>query len=184
VKIGDHTLICHDFSDALLLNHHRLKSMDATPHTDHHSVFKWIWQKKPLDNGEFNWIFHPGDFVSMISPRKNRFENSIRRYLHSSAPALKFVHIPLPNRHNTHNLALTELLQINKPGARNGRLFGGILLSIPHQQHSSPRRDILRYLTPPRTSDDFPPGLDEQTMYDRCCTRLRSNFFSCYISIL
>jgi hypothetical protein len=89
VKIRDHTLICHDFSDALLLNHHRLKSMDATPHTDHHSVFKWIWQKKPLDNGEFNWIFHPGDFVSMISPRKNRFENSIRRYLHSSAPALK-----------------------------------------------------------------------------------------------
>jgi hypothetical protein len=68
---------------ALLLNHHRLKSLDATPNSDHHSVFKWIWQNQPLDMGEYNWIFHPGDFVSMIPPRRNQFENSIERILHN-----------------------------------------------------------------------------------------------------
>ncbi|KAH8779482.1 hypothetical protein F5882DRAFT_148706 [Hyaloscypha sp. PMI_1271] len=78
--------------DALLLNHHRLKSLDATPNSDHHSVFKWIWQNQPLDMGEYNWIFHPGDFVSMVSPRRNQFENSIRRYLHnfSNSPVKSF----------------------------------------------------------------------------------------------
>ncbi|PMD43889.1 hypothetical protein L207DRAFT_482501 [Hyaloscypha variabilis F] len=119
--------------DALLLNHHRLKSMDATPHTDHHSVFKWIWQKKPLDNGEFNWIFHPGDFVSMISPRKNRFENSIRRYLHSSAPALKSFFKSTSRAHETGDSSVEFFCQsrINSI-ARLGAIFFAIsLLLVP-----------------------------------------------------
>lgn len=70
--------------DALLLNHQRLKSLDPTPNRDHDSVFRWIWQNQPLDKGEYDWIFHPGDFVSMVSPQRNRFEASIRRCLHSS----------------------------------------------------------------------------------------------------
>lgn len=75
--------------DTLLLNHCHLKALDPTPNSDHHSVFKWIWRNQPLDMGEYNWIFHPGDFVSMVSPRRNRFENTIRHFLHSSNSSLK-----------------------------------------------------------------------------------------------
>lgn len=81
--------------DALLLYHHQLKSLDPTPNGDHHSVFKWILQNQPLDIGEYNWIFHPGDFISMVSPQRNRFENSIRHFLHSSNSSLKASNLSL-----------------------------------------------------------------------------------------
>lgn len=63
--------------------HQRLKSLDQTPARDHDSVFKWIWANKPLDDGEFDWIFHPDDFVSMIPPRRNRFESFIQSHIDS-----------------------------------------------------------------------------------------------------
>jgi hypothetical protein len=53
----------------------------------------------------------------MISPQKNRFENSIRRYLRSSAPALKVRAHSCKIRRNANILAVTELLQVSKPGA-------------------------------------------------------------------
>ena len=55
--------------------------MDKTPAKDHNSVFQWIWANKPLDDNEFDWIFYPEDFVSMVPPRQNRFEDFIRNHL-------------------------------------------------------------------------------------------------------
>src|SRR5258708_4471549 len=125
MEIVERKLTCHVSLDALLLNHQRLKSLDPTPNSDHQSVFQWIWQNQPLDMGEYNWIFHPGDFVSMVCPRRNRFENSIRRYLHSSNSSLKvrdlsvsLIYPPsIANRPNTNVLTSTELIQISKSGA-------------------------------------------------------------------
>ncbi|KAH8599301.1 hypothetical protein B0O99DRAFT_591162 [Bisporella sp. PMI_857] len=69
--------------DALLLNHNNLKNLSPTPQQDHDSVFKWIWTYRPLDDGEHDWIFHPNDFVSLVPPRRNRFEKYIRSRLHA-----------------------------------------------------------------------------------------------------
>jgi len=67
--------------DALLFNHHRLKNLDQTPRGDHDSLFRWLWRHKPLANGEFDWIFYPRDCVSLLSPRRNRFEKAIVEHL-------------------------------------------------------------------------------------------------------
>jgi hypothetical protein len=65
----------------LLLNYQRLKLLDQTPPRDHDSVFKWLWKWQPLDSPEFAWINHPEDFVSLVPPRRNGFENFILRHL-------------------------------------------------------------------------------------------------------
>lgn len=67
--------------DALLLNHQRLKNLDQTPERDHDNVFKWIWKHKPLDTGEYDWIFYPDDFVSVVPAQTNRFEDLVRRHI-------------------------------------------------------------------------------------------------------
>lgn len=65
----------------LLLNYQRLNSLDQTPPRDHDSVFRWLWKWKPLDTPEFAWINRPGDFVSLVPPRRSGLENFILRYL-------------------------------------------------------------------------------------------------------
>ncbi|KAE8444163.1 hypothetical protein EG329_000851 [Mollisiaceae sp. DMI_Dod_QoI] len=97
--------------DALLLNYHRLKSLESTPISDYQSVLNWIWQNQPIDMGEYNWIFHPGDFVSMVSPRRNRFENSIRHYLHSSNSFVKSFFKSACRMHETEDSSVEFLSQ-------------------------------------------------------------------------
>ncbi|KAF8852360.1 hypothetical protein BDZ45DRAFT_730216 [Acephala macrosclerotiorum] len=58
-----------------------IKSFSHTPARDHDSVFKWIWANQPLDPSEDGWIFHPDDFVSLVPPRRNRFESFILSHL-------------------------------------------------------------------------------------------------------
>lgn len=72
------------FPDTLLLKFGALKSLSHTPARDHESVFKWLWANKPLDEHEFDWIFRPEDFVSLVPPRRNRFESFILRHLDAS----------------------------------------------------------------------------------------------------
>lgn len=67
--------------DTLLEKFGVIKSMSRTPRRDHDSVFKWLWANKPLDDNEFDWIFHPEDFVSLIPPRQNHFESFILSHL-------------------------------------------------------------------------------------------------------
>jgi hypothetical protein len=73
--------LCVCLLDALLFNHQRLKNLDQTPRGDHDNLFRWFWQNKPLANGEFDWIFYPKDCVSLLCPRRNRFENVIVEHL-------------------------------------------------------------------------------------------------------
>lgn len=65
----------------LLLQYQRLKVMDQAPARDHNSVFKWIFERKPLDEHEYDWIYKPEDFVSVVPPCRNIFEDSIRNHL-------------------------------------------------------------------------------------------------------
>jgi hypothetical protein len=55
--------------------------MDQAPAKDHNSVFRWIFAKKPLDEHEYDWIYKPEDFVSVVPSRRNIFEDSIRNHL-------------------------------------------------------------------------------------------------------
>ena len=87
----------------LLLNYQRLKSLDQTPPRDHDSVFKWLWKWKPLDSPEFAWINHPEDFVSLVPPRRNGFENFILRHLDKCPRSALRVLILIPYKSiNTH----------------------------------------------------------------------------------
>jgi fatty acid desaturase len=82
----------------LLFNNHRLKSLDPTPQKDHDSVFKWIWANKPLDQHEYDWIFHHQDFVSLARPRRSSFETFIQEHLQARPKSLFKVclpHLPL-----------------------------------------------------------------------------------------
>lgn len=74
--------------DTLLFNNHRLKSLDPTPQRDHDSVFKWIWANKPLDQHEYDWIFHHQDFVSLARPRRSSFETFIQEHLQARPKSL------------------------------------------------------------------------------------------------
>lgn len=88
----------------LLLNYQRLKSLDQTPPRDHDSVFKWLWRWKPLDTPEFAWINHPEDFVSLVPPRRNGFENFILRHLDNSPrSALRPLFTPPAQLHQTQD---------------------------------------------------------------------------------
>jgi hypothetical protein len=62
----------------LLLQYQKVKNLPQTPDRDHNSVFRWLWKIQPVDLGEYDWIFHPEDFVSLVTPRRNSFEDFIR----------------------------------------------------------------------------------------------------------
>ncbi|KAL2066958.1 hypothetical protein VTL71DRAFT_1382 [Oculimacula yallundae] len=74
-------LLTYYFADKLLLNISALKSLSQTSMKDHDGLFKWIWKHKPLDNDEFDWIFHPDDFVSHVPSKRNPFEEFILRHI-------------------------------------------------------------------------------------------------------
>jgi hypothetical protein len=81
VKINSDLTYVMVILDTLLLNYKQLKALDQAPAKDHDSLFKWLWAKKPLDDYELDWIWRPEDFVSMVLPRKNFFEDFIRSHL-------------------------------------------------------------------------------------------------------
>ena len=73
------TLIKSWLQDKLLLRFYRIKKLEETSKEDHMSVFRWIWQLKPLLLNEFNWIYHHEDFVTLIKSESNAFEDLLWR---------------------------------------------------------------------------------------------------------
>ncbi|RDW77865.1 hypothetical protein BP5796_05717 [Coleophoma crateriformis] len=65
---------------AIFESYRRFENLDPTPKRDHDSVFKWFWKYKPLEPGKDgdNFLFDPNDFVSVTTPKMNRFEVLIR----------------------------------------------------------------------------------------------------------
>ncbi|KAE9365460.1 hypothetical protein N431DRAFT_353909, partial [Stipitochalara longipes BDJ] len=49
----------------LLLKAAQIRALKKTPRRDHRKLFNWIWRLKPVDKGEYDWIYHANDFVSL-----------------------------------------------------------------------------------------------------------------------
>lgn len=58
--------------DDLLLKYTSLRSLEPTPERNHRSVYNWIWGEKPLDEGEYDFIYHQEDFVSVVDDRHHK----------------------------------------------------------------------------------------------------------------
>jgi hypothetical protein len=68
-----------------------LRNLGPASEKFHRSVFNWIIGKKPLGQGQYNWIFHAEDFVSLS--RVDRFESwiaysflEVRSYRSTTSP--------------------------------------------------------------------------------------------------
>jgi len=51
------------YTDTLLFHDQKLRASARPSKADHLSVFHWILRKKPLGAGQYDWIYHPDDFV-------------------------------------------------------------------------------------------------------------------------
>ena len=56
--------------DELLIKFSQLKAMCLPSRSSHLDVFHWILWNKPVDGGQYNWILHAEDFVSVTDPQK------------------------------------------------------------------------------------------------------------------
>jgi hypothetical protein len=68
----------------LLLQHRQIKTLPRTPEQDHKNVFRWIWSEKPVEEGEYDWIYPVEDFVSLVPPQRkphNLFEAFVRAHI-------------------------------------------------------------------------------------------------------
>lgn len=68
----------------LLLQHRQIKTLPRTPEQDHKNVFRWIWSEKPVEEGEYDWIYPVEDFVSLVPPPlkpRNHFEAFVRAHV-------------------------------------------------------------------------------------------------------
>jgi hypothetical protein len=65
------------------VRHATILRLGEAHRTDFFSVFHWIWQNKPLDIGQYDFIFHVNDMVSATgSTGKNfGFNDFIESYL-------------------------------------------------------------------------------------------------------
>jgi hypothetical protein len=66
---------------ALLLQDSKLRALDPTPPRDFMHVFSWIYGRKPLDSGEYDFILHRDDFVSSDKGSSNPFERLVESCL-------------------------------------------------------------------------------------------------------
>jgi hypothetical protein len=53
------------YSLSNVLKEAQLRALQRTPNRDHATVFNWLWLYKPVNQGEYDWIYHPDDFVSV-----------------------------------------------------------------------------------------------------------------------
>jgi len=66
---------------ALLLQDSQLRKLDPTPPRDFKHVFNWIYCRKPLDFGEYDFILHRDDFVSPRKGSSDPFERVVESSL-------------------------------------------------------------------------------------------------------
>jgi hypothetical protein len=58
-----------------------LRELDRAPSRDWQHVFRWLYDRKPLDDGEYDFILHRDDFVSSGKGPQNPFERLIESCL-------------------------------------------------------------------------------------------------------
>jgi len=76
-------------TDNLLLSHSKFNSLRRAQPRDIHSTFEWMWTKNPLNQWEFDWLFHQDDFVSLAAtPVNNRLEIIIQCYLETGLKSI------------------------------------------------------------------------------------------------
>jgi hypothetical protein len=62
---------------AILLQDSKLRALDSTPPRDFGHVFRWLYDRKPLDKGEYDFILHREDFISSGKGSRNPFDKLI-----------------------------------------------------------------------------------------------------------
>jgi hypothetical protein len=81
-------------SDDILLKDSKLRAVARVPARDHGHVYHWINNTKPLDAGEYDFIFHRDDFISSANLSRNGFdrfiESCLSRWPDSCLPVKKF----------------------------------------------------------------------------------------------
>ncbi|CZR54213.1 uncharacterized protein PAC_04096 [Phialocephala subalpina] len=65
-------------SDELLLKDSQLRSLTPAPVREYIKVFDWIYGVKPVDIGQYDFIYHRGDFVCSAKREKNVFDDFIK----------------------------------------------------------------------------------------------------------
>ena len=69
-------------TDELLLLYSQVRGMGQTSKSDYDHVFHWMHQDMPVDQGQYNFIYHRDDFVSAVPrQRRNAIEALIWKYL-------------------------------------------------------------------------------------------------------
>lgn len=71
-------------TDDILLKDSSLRALAPAPARDHLSVFNWIYAEKPLDVGQYDFIYHRDDFVSLPNKPQEGFDDLIKAFLNRS----------------------------------------------------------------------------------------------------
>jgi hypothetical protein len=80
------------YTDELLLKDSQLRELKPTSSRQHLNLFHWIWGRKPLDAGEYDFIYHSDDFVSIAGSthqKKDAIDNLVDAYI-SKWPSSSF----------------------------------------------------------------------------------------------
>ncbi|KAG9229597.1 hypothetical protein BJ875DRAFT_522616 [Amylocarpus encephaloides] len=67
--------------DELLLKDSSLRALFAPPARDYNNLLNFVWSKKPLCAGEYDFVFYDSDFVFPSTSRKNEFDGFIESCL-------------------------------------------------------------------------------------------------------
>jgi hypothetical protein len=67
--------------DELVRKHVFMQSLGPPPERNHRSYFNWIWKRKPLGTGYYDYIYHASDFVKTSGTKSNYFEDLIRDHM-------------------------------------------------------------------------------------------------------
>ncbi|EPE24167.1 hypothetical protein GLAREA_08017 [Glarea lozoyensis ATCC 20868] len=63
--------------DELLLKDNALRALSPPSDRDYYTLFNWIWKKKPLDLGQWDFALHRNDFVTTSNAKTNGFESAV-----------------------------------------------------------------------------------------------------------
>jgi len=69
-------------ADDLLLKHHALKSIPKPSKSNYESMLNYIWKKRPLCEGHFEFAFKIQDFVRLgLRPQNDQFHDRLLRWV-------------------------------------------------------------------------------------------------------
>ncbi|RFU33223.1 hypothetical protein B7463_g3148, partial [Scytalidium lignicola] len=90
--------------DDLLLKDRALRGLKTAPLQHYKSLFNWIWGCKPLDEGQYNFMFDPEDFVSSPANAGNMFDEIIETSL-NKWPRTRIAKLFLERKNKPHTTA-------------------------------------------------------------------------------